>query len=98
MSTDPLTQRIARMHTTIEHKREIRAVLLEQVEAWRNLVQDARLRNLMTETPLSCTDLKETSRHLLIAEDELIRVSAELEVLTEQRDSLLREWVPGVNV
>jgi hypothetical protein len=98
MSSDQLAKGIARMHTTIEHKKEIRAVLLEQVEAWRNLVEDARLRNLMTETPLSGTDLKEASRHQLIAEDELIRVGAELKVLIEQRDRMLREWVPGVKV
>ncbi len=74
--------------------RESQRVLEEQVEVWNTALDDARIRALVSETPLQTQEYEELSRHVLAARSELERRAAEVRSLIVERDGLLREWVP----
>jgi uncharacterized coiled-coil protein SlyX len=74
--------------------RESLAVLQEQVAVWNEALDDARIRSLVSETPLQTHDYHELSRHVAVANAEMQRRSDEVRTLIEERDELLREWTP----
>src|ERR1035437_8562296 len=74
--------------------RESLAVLEEQVEVWNDALDDARIRALVSETPLQSKEYDELSRHVMVANAEMQRRSGEVRELVTARDELLREWTP----
>jgi uncharacterized coiled-coil protein SlyX len=74
--------------------RESLSVLEEQVQVWNDALEDARIRSLVSETPLQQQEYSELSRHVVAANAEMQRRSAEVRSLITERDGLLREWKP----
>ena len=71
--------------------RESLRVLEEQVAVWNEALDDARIRSLVSETPLVTAEYNELSKHVVAANAEMIRRSNEVQSLTAERDRLLRE-------
>ncbi len=78
----------------LSQARESLAVLEEQVAVWNDALDDARIRALVSETPLQSKEYDELSRHVQVANAEMERRSMEVRELMAQRDELLREWSP----
>jgi hypothetical protein len=74
--------------------RESLRILEEQVLVWNDALDDARIRSLVSETPLQAAEYSELSRHVIAANAELVRRNAEVRSLAAERDELLREWTP----
>ena len=74
--------------------RESLSVLEEQVQVWNDALDDARIRSLVSETPLQQQEYSELSRHVSAANAEMTRRSQEVRALMTERDELLREWKP----
>ncbi len=74
--------------------RESLGVLQEQVAVWNEALDEARIRSLVSETPLLTAEYNELSKHVVAANAEMIRRSNEVQSLTAERDELLRDWVP----
>ncbi|MBW4078273.1 MAG: hypothetical protein HIU84_07145 [Acidobacteria bacterium] len=74
--------------------RESLGVLEEQVLVWNDALDDARIRSLVSETPLQQQEYNELSRHVAAANAEMQRRSQEVRSLMDERDELLREWKP----
>ena len=71
--------------------RESLRVLEEQVTVWNEALDDARIRSLVSETPLVTAEYNELSKHVVAANAEMIRRSNEVQSLAAERDRLLRE-------
>jgi phosphoribosylaminoimidazole carboxylase (NCAIR synthetase) len=71
--------------------RESLRVLEEQVVVWNEALDEARIRSLVSETPLLTAEYNELSKHVVAANAERIRRSNEVQSLTAERDRLLRE-------
>jgi hypothetical protein len=63
--------------------RESLSVLEEQVRVWDDALDDARIRSLVSETPLQQQEYNELSRHVAAANAEMKRRTQEV-----------REWKP----
>jgi len=74
--------------------RESQRILEEQVTVWNDALDDARIRALVSETPIQTHDYNDLSRHVVAANAELQRRSSEVRSLMVERDELLREWNP----
>ncbi|HET8991235.1 MAG TPA: hypothetical protein VFN59_09075 [Acidimicrobiales bacterium] len=74
--------------------RESVAVLDEQVAKWREDLDEARIRALVSETPLQAKEYDELSRQVSVATAELERRALEVSALVRARDELLRVWTP----
>jgi len=74
--------------------RESLSVLQEQVAVWNDALDDARIRALVSETPLQAHDYDDLSRHVTVANAEMNRRADEVRELIEARDELLRDWTP----
>jgi predicted nucleic acid-binding Zn-ribbon protein len=74
--------------------RESQRILEEQVTAWNDALDDARIRALVSETPIQTQEYNDLSRHVYAANAELQRRSSEVRSLIVERDELLREWNP----
>jgi hypothetical protein len=74
--------------------RESQRILEEQVTVWNDALDDARIRALVSETPIQTQDYNDLSRHVVAANAELHRRSSEVRSLIVERDELLREWNP----
>jgi hypothetical protein len=74
--------------------RESLRVLQEQVEVWNEALDEARIRSLVSETPLLTAEYNELSKHVVAANAEMVRRSNDVQSLTAERDELLRDWVP----
>ncbi len=74
--------------------RESLRILEEQVAVWNDALDDARIRSLVSETPLQTQEYNELSRHVVAANAELQRRSSEVRSLMVERDALLRNWNP----
>jgi hypothetical protein len=74
--------------------RESLKVLEEQVQVWNEALDEARIRSLVSETPLLTAEYNELSKHVVAANAEMIRRSNEVQGLTAERDEVLRDWIP----
>jgi hypothetical protein len=87
-------RRLKDVQRQLAASRESVRVLEEQVRVWRDALDDVRIRSLVSETPLQAQEFEELSRHVQVAVAELERRKVDVQVLTENRDQLLREWNP----
>ena len=89
-----IERRLEDLHRRLMAARESLAVLQEQVQVWNDALEDARIRSLVSETPLQQQEYDELSRHVAVANAEMHRRSQEVRTLIAERDELLREWKP----
>jgi uncharacterized protein involved in exopolysaccharide biosynthesis len=87
-------RRLEDVQRQLSQARESLAVLEEQVAVWNDALDDARIRALVSETPLQSKEYDELSRHVQVANTEMKRRAMEVRELMAQRDELLREWTP----
>ena len=74
--------------------RESLRILEEQVIVWNDALDDARIRALVSETPIQTQEYNDLSRHVVAANAEMKRRSLEVRSMIGERDELLREWNP----
>ncbi|MHB1088387.1 MAG: hypothetical protein ACYC19_06455 [Acidimicrobiales bacterium] len=89
-----LKRRLEDLQRRLMAARESLGVLEEQVMVWNDALEDARIRSLVSETPLQQQEYNELSRHVAAANAEMQRRSQEVRSLMDERDELLREWKP----
>ncbi len=94
MGSRLVKRRLEDVQRQLSHARESLAVLEEQVVVWNDALDDARIRALVSETPLQSKEYDELSRHVQVANAEMKRRATEVRELMAQRDELLREWTP----
>ena len=94
MGSRLVKRRLADVQRQLAQARESLAVLEEQVEVWNDALDDARIRALVSETPLQSKEYDELSRHVMVANAEMQRRAGEVRELVTARDELLREWTP----
>jgi hypothetical protein len=97
MGSRLLKRRLEDVQRQLAQARESLAVLEEQVAVWNDALDDARIRALVSETPLQSKEYDELSRHVMVANAEMQRRANEVRELKAQRDELLREWTPSDN-
>ena len=97
MGSRLLKRRLEDVQRQLSQARESLAVLEEQVAVWNDALDDARIRALVSETPLQSKEYDELSRHVMVANTEMQRRANEVRELKTQRDELLREWTPSDN-
>jgi hypothetical protein len=89
-----VTRRLEDLQRRLMAARESLSVLEEQVQVWNDALDDARIRSLVSETPLQQQEYNELSRHVSAANAEMQRRSQEVRALMNERDELLRAWKP----
>ncbi|MGH9093229.1 MAG: hypothetical protein ACRDZR_17895 [Acidimicrobiales bacterium] len=84
-----LERRIREVHARLVRAREELAVLDEQLAVVADEAEDARLRSLVSETPLAAHDYAEVRRHAdaMARARDALRVS--VDELTRRQDELL---------
>jgi chromosome segregation ATPase len=97
MGSRLIKRRLEDVQRQLAQARESLAVLEEQVAVWNDALDDARIRALVSETPLQSKEYDELSRHVMVANAEMQRRANEVRELKTQRDELLREWTPSDN-
>ncbi|MEO9180510.1 MAG: hypothetical protein ABI298_02545 [Acidimicrobiales bacterium] len=97
MSSRVHKRRLEDLQRQLSMARESLGVLQEQVAVWNDALDDARIRALVSETPLQAHDYDELSRHVAVANAEMNRRADEVQELIEARDELLRDWTPDKN-
>jgi uncharacterized coiled-coil protein SlyX len=94
MGTRLHKRRLEDLQRRLMAARESLHVLEEQVLVWNDALDDARIRSLVSETPLQQQEYNDLSRHVVAANAEMQRRSVEVRNLMDERDELLREWKP----
>ena len=94
MGSRLVKRRLDDLQRQLGQARESLYVLEEQVAVWNDALDDARIRALVSETPLQAKEYDELSRHVAAASAEMERRSHEVTELVTARDELLREWTP----
>ncbi|MHB2027280.1 MAG: hypothetical protein ACYCPT_00500, partial [Acidimicrobiales bacterium] len=92
MGSRMVKRRLEDVQRHLAQARESLSVLEEQVEVWNDALDDARIRALVSETPLQSKEYEELSRHVMVANAEMRRRTLEVFELSRVRDELLREW------
>jgi hypothetical protein len=90
-----LERRIRDVHTRLVRAREELAVLNEQLVVVQESADEARVRALISETPLASQEHNEAARHadaMVRARDSLRKVVSDLE---RRQDELLAAVAPG---
>jgi hypothetical protein len=87
-------RRLEDLQRRLSTARESLGVLEEQVAVWNDALDDARIRSLVSETPLQAQEYSELARHVAVANAEMQRRADEVRSLMRERDELLREWIP----
>lgn len=87
-------RRLQDLQRRLANARESLEVLQEQVLVWNDALDDARIRSLVSETPLQAQEYDELSRHVAAANAELQRRSRDVRSLALERDAMLRDWTP----
>ena len=94
MSSRLHKRRLEHVQRQQSQARESLNVLSEQVAVWNDALEDARIRALVSETPLLAHEYDDLSRHVTVANAEMNRRAEEVRELLEARDELLRDWSP----
>lgn len=94
MSSRLHKRRLEDVQRQLSQARESLNVLSEQVAVWNDALEDARIRALVSETPLQAHEYDDLSRHVTVANAEMNRRAEEVRELVEARDELLRDWTP----
>ena len=94
MGTRQQKRHLEDLQRRLTSARESQRILEEQVMVWNDALDDARIRALVSETPIQTQEYNDLSRHVVAANAEMQRRSSEVRSLIVERDELLREWNP----
>ncbi|HEV2427760.1 MAG TPA: hypothetical protein VGS61_06040 [Acidimicrobiales bacterium] len=94
MGSRPQRRHLEDIQRRLSAARESLRILEEQVAVWNAALDDARIRSLVSETPLVTAEYSELSRHVLAANAEMLRRRADVRSLVAERDELLVAWTP----
>ena len=89
MSRSLLERRLSEVSTRLGQLRHDLAVADEQLAVLDDIADDARLRSLVSETPLAGQDMRETQRHADAMRRHRSEVVAEIAELERAQDELL---------
>jgi hypothetical protein len=93
MSRSAVERSLRDVHARLVRAREELAVLEEQLDVLNDMAQDARLRSLLSETPIAAHEFTDAQRHAdaaARARDALVDSIGELE---RRQDELLGQLV-----
>jgi len=90
-----LERRIRDVHARLVRARQELAVLDEQLAVVVDEAEDARVRSLVSETPLAAHEYAEVRRHADAMERARESLVASVEDLTRRQDELLRSVGSG---
>lgn len=93
MKRDEVKRRLLDVHGRLLHARQELAIAEEQLEAFLEAADEARIRSLVAETPLADREWQDAQRHA----DAMVRgrdtASARVAVLERAQDELLGKLV-----
>jgi len=82
------------VHSRLVRARQELAVLDEQLDVFTDAADDARIRSLVSETPLAGHEYASAQRHADAASGERGRILASIGELERRQDELLGQLVP----
>lgn len=92
-----LERRITEVTSRLKRSRQELAVLDEQYNALVEAADEARIRSLVSETPLANKEYQEAQRHADALKRSREAVVAAMAGLQRDQDELLERLVPGSN-
>ena len=90
-----LERKIRDLHQRVRYARNELTVLDEQLEVLEEEAEDARVRSLVSETPLAAKEAADARRQFEVAQRAASALRSEIEQCTLDRDRLLRELPAG---
>jgi hypothetical protein len=93
MSRSLIERRLTDVHARLQKTREELAVIDEQLEVLADHAEEARLRALVSETPLANREYQEAQRHVDAMERSRRMVAASIDELQLAQDELLDRLV-----
>jgi predicted Zn-dependent protease with MMP-like domain len=89
MSRSLVERRLSEVATRLKQLRQDLSVADEQLDVLADMADDARLRSLVSETPLAEQDSRETGRHADAMRRHRAALVEEIAALERQQDELL---------
>ena len=93
MSLSSLERRLSQVSERLRQLREELAVSAEQLDHLADAADDARLRSLVSETPVADHDHRQAERHAEAMRLHRPKVEAEIARLERDQDALLDRFV-----
>jgi predicted nucleic acid-binding Zn-ribbon protein len=93
MSRSSVERRLSQVSQRLRQLREELAVSAEQLDQLADAADDARLRSLVSETPVADHDHRQAERHADAMRRHRAKVEAEIARLERDQDALLERFV-----
>jgi predicted nucleic acid-binding Zn-ribbon protein len=93
MSRSSVERRLSQVSERLRQLREELAVSAEQLDHLADAADDARLRSLVSETPVADHDHRQAERHADAMRRHRAKVEAEIARLEHDQDALLDRFV-----
>jgi predicted nucleic acid-binding Zn-ribbon protein len=93
MSRSSVERRLSQVSERLRQLREELAVSAEQLDHLADAADDARLRSLVSETPVADHDHRQAERHAEAMRRHRAKVEAEIARLERDQDALLDQFV-----
>jgi predicted nucleic acid-binding Zn-ribbon protein len=93
MSRSSVERRLSQVSERLRQLREELAVSAEQLDHLADAADDARLRSLVSETPVADHDHRQAERHADAMRRHRAKVEAEIARLERDQDALLDQFV-----
>jgi predicted nucleic acid-binding Zn-ribbon protein len=93
MSRSSVERRLSQVSQRLRQLREELAVSAEQLDHLADAADDARLRSLVSETPVADHDHRQAERHAEAMRRHRAKVEAEIARLERDQDALLDRFV-----
>jgi predicted nucleic acid-binding Zn-ribbon protein len=93
MSRSAVERRLSQVSQRLRQLREELAVSAEQLDHLADAADDARLRSLVSETPVADHDHRQAERHADAMRRHRAKVEAEIARLERDQDALLDRFV-----
>jgi predicted nucleic acid-binding Zn-ribbon protein len=93
MSRSSVERRLSQVSERLRQLREELAVSAEQLDHLADAADDARLRSLVSETPVADHDHRQAERHADAMRRHRAKVEAEIAQLERDQDALLDRFV-----
>ena len=93
MSRSSVERRLSQVSERLRQLREELAVSAEQLDHLADAAEDARLRSLVSETPVADHDHRQAERHAEAMRRHRAKVEAEIAQLERDQDALLDRFV-----
>jgi predicted nucleic acid-binding Zn-ribbon protein len=93
MSRASVERRLSQVSERLRQLREELAVSAEQLDHLADAADDARLRSLVSETPVADHDHRQAERHAEAMRRHRAKVEAEIARLERDQDALLDQFV-----